>query len=863
MKKILIVTLVFLFVGSYFIRASSEIFPKNFKGFYDQATELTMNTQEGKANSSVTESDSLALVALYNSTNGDIWRHNENWLSGQVSTWYGVTVTDGRVTAIDLSSNSMIGQLPAEIGNLNKLRALELNYNSIHGSIPQEIGSLDSLRNLYFYGNDLEGSIPASIGNLSELRDLRMFDNKLTGNIPVELYSLTNLEMLMLAHNDLTGNLSSEVGNLTKLTRFDVSDNYLEDSIPSEFANLNNLQYFYISNNYFSYLPDLSSMSALTNFYVEDNNLDFADLQMADVAGISFIYAPQRKIPVESTQTDDQIVFESLDEGVGNDYQWYKNDMAITADTLDTLSVNTSEDGAYFCRIMNDHFPDLTLQTIPQGVGDTSLTKGILTSEYNALLSLYDSTNGSGWYRSYNWKTGGDVEYWYGISLEGVHVTIINLGNNELEGSIPPQIAEFSQLIELQLDGNQLTGIIPDEIYDLSNLELLNLGKNQFTGSISPDLSNLSLLKKFTIHDNQLDGLPDFSSLNNLEFINIKENHFTFEDIEPNIGVSSGSFYYSPQAMIGEVVSFSPNTGAPVELSATVGGEQNVYQWYKDGSPVANSDSAVFTIQTFDTDSAGVYKCEITNNLATSLTLETKNMYVDVPIATYTISLNADPAGAGIVSGAGTYEDGETVVVEASSNEGYSFTGWNDGEDYFSYDSIYSFEATKNLNLAAVFEPLPSFSVTATESPVSAGAISGLGDYYRGETAVLEAVPENGYQFMNWTESDTLISNNPVLSVKIYRDRSFVAHFEELTAIEDQLEDIIKVYPNPVKDILIVKGIEEKAEIKLYDLQGRMVKAVEISKNHSLNLGHLSPGVYLLHIQIRDNNHVSKIIIDN
>jgi len=377
MKKLPIAILVFCFAGSFFIKISNANIPVVNKNLYDQGSIITEMKKGGKSYFSVNESDSLALVALYNSTNGDIWRNKENWLVGPVSTWDGITVTDGRVTGIDLGMNNMIGQLPSEIGDLNKLSVLKFHNNHIHGSIPPEIGSLDSLRVLFLYNNDFEGSIPSEIGNLSKLQELRLLDNKLTGSIPVELYSLTNLEMLMISHNELTGNLSPAVGNLTNLTRFDVSDNYLEDSIPAEFTNLNNLQYFYIDNNYFNYLPDLSSMSALTNFYVQDNNLDFADFQMTDVAGISFIYAPQRKIPVEKTQTNDQIVFESLDEGAGNDYQWYKNDLALTADTLDTLAVNTADEGAYYCYITNDSFPDLTLQTIPEGVGNTSLTKGV------------------------------------------------------------------------------------------------------------------------------------------------------------------------------------------------------------------------------------------------------------------------------------------------------------------------------------------------------------------------------------------------------------------------------------------------------------------------------------------------------
>ena len=45
-----------------------------------------------KTNAQVTTQDSLALVALYNSTGGPNWTNNTNWLNGPVSTWPGVTV---------------------------------------------------------------------------------------------------------------------------------------------------------------------------------------------------------------------------------------------------------------------------------------------------------------------------------------------------------------------------------------------------------------------------------------------------------------------------------------------------------------------------------------------------------------------------------------------------------------------------------------------------------------------------------------------------------------------------------------------------------------------------------------------------
>ena len=48
----------------------------------------------------VLESDSLALVALYNSTDGSNWTNNTNWLTGNVDTWFGVTVSGNRVTEL-------------------------------------------------------------------------------------------------------------------------------------------------------------------------------------------------------------------------------------------------------------------------------------------------------------------------------------------------------------------------------------------------------------------------------------------------------------------------------------------------------------------------------------------------------------------------------------------------------------------------------------------------------------------------------------------------------------------------------------------------------------------------------------------
>src|ERR1035437_724489 len=53
--------------------------------------------------------DSLALVDLYNSTNGPGWTSKANWLTGPVKNWYGITVTANRVVNINLGYNQLTG----------------------------------------------------------------------------------------------------------------------------------------------------------------------------------------------------------------------------------------------------------------------------------------------------------------------------------------------------------------------------------------------------------------------------------------------------------------------------------------------------------------------------------------------------------------------------------------------------------------------------------------------------------------------------------------------------------------------------------------------------------------------------------
>ena len=195
-------------------------------------------------------SDKAALEALYNATGGANWTDNTNWLSSEpVGDWHGVTVSNGRVTRLDLSYNQLTGAIPASpLVNLANLEELFLNNNQLTGSIPAQLGNLASLEELNLSNNQLTGSIPAQLGNLANLRVLYLSNNQLTGAIPAELGNLTNLRGLWLHGNQLTGSIPSQVGNLANLVSLQLQDNRLTGPLPQSLTNLENLESLSFNN---------------------------------------------------------------------------------------------------------------------------------------------------------------------------------------------------------------------------------------------------------------------------------------------------------------------------------------------------------------------------------------------------------------------------------------------------------------------------------------------------------------------------------------------------------------------------------------------------------------------------------------
>jgi Leucine-rich repeat (LRR) protein len=145
-------------------------------------------------------------------------------------------------------------------------------------------------------------------------------------------------------------------------------------------------------------------------------------------------------------------------------------------------------------------------------------------------MALYNATNGTHWNRDRNWTTAGSIRDWQGVSTNSAgFVTELTLVDNNLSGTLPPELGNLTHLRQLDLDDNELTGPVPPQLGDLPQLRRLVLGGNQLTGSIPPELGGLSQLTMLDLGNNSLSGtIPaELASLPRLDSLLLHRNELT------------------------------------------------------------------------------------------------------------------------------------------------------------------------------------------------------------------------------------------------------------------------------------------------------------------------------------------------
>ena len=432
-------------------------------------------------------SDREALVILYNATGGPQWDNNENWLSDRpLEEWHGVVTDDqGQVTRLLLLDNDLTGPIPPELGNLPNLVVLSLGDNDLTGPIPPELGNLANLETLELSSNDLTGEIPPELGNLSNLITWFIGGNQLTGPIPPELAGFSSLVIWVLSGNELEGELPSSITELSKLQLVEFSDNARLCAPPSLEDWLQRIvfQEVHICEDTAMH-PDYPALEAL--YYATggpqwDNNENWlTDAPLDEWYGVGT--DDQRRV-FDLDLRENNLTGELPPElgnlsGLEVLYLFgnqLTGELAQSLTRLTHLREFDFDDNAGLCAPRALQY--LGMQSLHQGtifIEEAGICEDPASPDTDraALTSLYHATGGPNWHNNENWLIAdAPLEVWYGVSTDNQgRVRILDLRENNLTRTIPPELGDLSNLRAIDFSGNRLTGELPQSLTRLTNL---------------------------------------------------------------------------------------------------------------------------------------------------------------------------------------------------------------------------------------------------------------------------------------------------------------------------------------------------------------------------------------------------------
>ena len=239
-------------------------------------------------------------------------------------------------------------------------------------------------------------------------------------------------------------------------------------------------------------------------------------------------------------------------------------------------------------------------------------------ADREALVALYNATDGDNWRFNTNWLSDRPLGEWFGVTTNvGGAVRGLSLDGNNLSGSLPPlrdlsdlrhlaigwnsitslserPFAGMDMLLFLQLNDNEITTLPEDVFTDLVNLTQLILGPNDFTSipnglfdgleslevlSLNGNTNHmefperpfaqLASLRELNLQDLGISTLPDafFVGLTNLEILDLRSNPgsplslaFEFERVD----------HTNPSAPGPATVRARIKSGAPYSIAASV-----------------------------------------------------------------------------------------------------------------------------------------------------------------------------------------------------------------------------------------------------------------------------------------------------
>eukprot|EP00249_Psilotum_nudum_P030446 c43065_g1_i1 orf=268-3318(-) len=378
--------------------------------------------------------------------------------------WLHIQCQGHRVSGIQLANMGLEGTLPASLNHLTALANLGLQKNNFTGVLPSLRG-LKNLRFAYLDDNQFD-SIPSDFFKdlpalVAITLDHNIFNASSGGwTLSSDITASTQLQNLSLTNVGLTGVIPDFLGAMPSLQVLHLAYNKLGGGIPATFSTCN-LRVFQVNNQMGPVLSGpidvVGSMHSLSQLWLHVNKFSGT-------------------IPTGISNALSLTDIKLNDNDLKGPIPWGLRGLFLTVFTVQNNHLDGPIPPIQVARGGNFNVENNLFCHGTPGLHCSPSVTSLLEflSSVNYPLSLVQS-----------W-VGNDpcVTQWIGITCQGGSVSVLNLANSKLSGTISPFLSNVTSLSAIELRGNNLTGTIPNSLTSLKLLRILDVRNNQLSGSV-------------------------------------------------------------------------------------------------------------------------------------------------------------------------------------------------------------------------------------------------------------------------------------------------------------------------------------------------------------------------------------------
>uniref|UniRef100_A0A3Q7I3W6 Leucine-rich repeat-containing N-terminal plant-type domain-containing protein n=1 Tax=Solanum lycopersicum TaxID=4081 RepID=A0A3Q7I3W6_SOLLC len=447
-----------------------------------------------------------------------------------------------KLKSLVLEYNTLVGQIPYQIGPLTKLVKRHLKNNNKARLFSGSIGNLTSFEDLSY--NNLEGKVPAFLARLTKLRLLGLSVNNLSGEFPPSLYHLSSLELLKqykFCNKCLHKLCSVSCGRIVKFRRLKdpsgIHTNVTKEDQEREFYSAASAAFLGNETDKLDLLgfksqitEDLFRVFVSWNYSIhfcqctETRKSHSFESQRAEAGRLSRL----QNLNLSSNYLTGEIP-------VNLSYCVNVKSLFLEHNALLGIIPNQFKESPNFFSLI-DQVEASWIVSMGFGNLRNLLWLNVWSNQLgyskhddldfvNSLTNCQQSTNAPFWrqpgcsltgtipqqlfalssltyiYASYNSLTGTSPVY---IGNWG-HLTYLYFSHNNISAKIPQTLGKCLALGEIYLKGNYLQATIPN-LKDLPDLQSVDLSQHKLSGPIPHFIASLTSLLFLNLSVNNLDG---------------------------------------------------------------------------------------------------------------------------------------------------------------------------------------------------------------------------------------------------------------------------------------------------------------------------------------------------------------------